>query len=107
MQDDLALTFTPPSAVSEITLHTLPDGAVAVCGAVKREAEALVSVQGTRLTLAPVKLRPGNVPTQKTISRNGALPGAGGALARGLGTSGTSDTARLRVLQVRLEPCAD
>lgn len=55
---DVEVAISPPEAVSDIELQTLPDDSIAVCGYVEREGEAVISVQGTKVNQKPMRLRP-------------------------------------------------
>lgn len=58
-ETDLEVTFNPPEAVHEATIKVLPDSTVVICGLVQHEAEAFVSVLGS-------KVRPPLPPLQHT-----------------------------------------
>lgn len=48
-ESDLEVTFNPPEAVHEASVKVLPDNTVVICGMVQHEAEAFVSVLGSKV----------------------------------------------------------
>lgn len=48
-ESDLEVTFNPPEAVHEASIKVLPDSTVVICGLVQHEAEAFVSVLGSKV----------------------------------------------------------
>lgn len=62
---DVEVAISPPEAVSEIQLQVLPDQSIAVCGYVEREADAIISVQGTKVNQKPLRLKPATSETAR------------------------------------------
>lgn len=48
-ESDLEVTFHPPEAVHDAAIKVLPDTTVVICGQVQHEAEAFVSVLGSKV----------------------------------------------------------
>jgi hypothetical protein len=57
-EQDVEVTFQPPEAVSQIAEISLPDGTVCVTGVVQHEANAFVSVLGSKVHTAPFRMLP-------------------------------------------------
>jgi hypothetical protein len=80
---DIEVAISPPEAVSDMQLKTLPDGSVAVCGTVDREAEAVVSVHGTKVNQQALRLRPATADTARlrVVHAPESAPEAGSQVA--------------------------
>lgn len=81
--NDIEVAVSPPEAITDLQLKTLPDSSVAVCGTVEREAEAVISVQGTKVNQQALRLRPANADTARlrTVHVPESAPEAGSQVA--------------------------
>ena len=100
---DVDIAVSPPEAISDLQLTVLPDQTVAVCGTVEREADAVVSVLGTKVNQRALKLRPVTAETARlrVVHVPESAPAAGEQVAvmlQACDASGTVlDMADLRV----------